>query len=204
MKMHSLTAILDSLESTNATLIIRNLKYDRVQKTSKGTYLFSHSASTNTLEAQLTFLQKLYADGRLSVTKQTNCGESNFSKPVAPKTSVAALVAEKMSEFENPPLQSKYRLSDEEAREMELLLKEVRPMNFTKSKQLSNYIVHSKLGYKYPTISGVARMSDGEREWDFDGGFPREIYKIVCQELNLRNQGSKSWVVGFSSFGAMK
>ncbi|EGR1892436.1 hypothetical protein D3O61_12440 [Vibrio vulnificus] len=198
--MQSLTTILDSLESTNTTLTIRNLTYDRVKKTPKGTYLFTHSTSTNTLEAQLTFLQKLYADGRLYVTKQTNCEEPNLSKPITHKTSLAALVAEKMSEFENLPLQSKYRLSDEEAREMELLVKEMRPYHFRTSKELSNHIVVNKLGNRYPTISGIAKMTNGYDVWNFDGGFPSGIYKIICNELGLRNQGTEARIVGFTSY----
>ncbi|EKF9740239.1 hypothetical protein [Vibrio cholerae] len=200
MKMQSLRAIFDSLESTNTVLTIRNLTYDRVQKTPKGTYLFTHSTSTNTLEAQFTFLQKLYADGRLSVTKQTNYGESNYSKLVILKTSLAALVAEKMSEFKTLPLQSKYRLSDEEAREMELLLKEMRPYHFRTSKELSSHIVVNQLGNRYPTISGIAKMTNGYDVWNFDGGFPPGIYKIICNELGLRNQGTEARIVGFTSY----
>ena len=37
-------------------------------------------------------------------------------------------------------------------------------------------------------------------EWDFPGGFPRNIYKIICEELKLRNQGTDARPVKFTSF----
>lgn len=97
-----------------------------------------------------------------------------------------------------------YGLSSDETMEFEELLREMRPMNFVSSKQLSKHIVKHKLGNKYQNISGIARMSNGEREWNFEGGFPPEIYKIICQELDLCNQGTRSRVVSFSSFASLK
>ncbi|MEH2268274.1 MAG: hypothetical protein V7K68_07555, partial [Nostoc sp.] len=84
--------------------------------------------------------------------------------------------------------------------ELERLLVEMRPLNFTQSKQLSAYIVKHQLGYRYPNISGIVRMEEEGREWDFHGGFPTDIYKIVCQELNLDNQGTTARPIKFTPF----
>ncbi|MBN3947371.1 MAG: cold shock domain-containing protein [Nostoc sp. NMS7] len=83
-----------------------------------------------------------------------------------------------------------YGLKKPEADELHQLLTEMRPLNFTRSNQLSVYIVKHQLGYKYQYISGILRMRNADREWDFHGGFPPRIYKIICEELRLGNQGS--------------
>ncbi|MGR5318506.1 hypothetical protein [Vibrio sp. DNB22_19_1] len=203
--MNQLTKLLISLEQQRITLKIRGLLYNKVDKTPKNTYIFTHSDSSDRFEAQLSFLDTLFQDGRLFDPKNHHVSNNlNHSKINAIACSVSNPLISKVMNSAITAIQTKHKLSLEEATEMDALLCQMRPMNFRTSKQLSNYIVQHKLGYKYPTISGVARMSNGDREWDFDGGFPREIYKIVCQELDLRNQGSRSWVVGFSSFGSMK
>ncbi|AFZ42827.1 Cold-shock protein DNA-binding protein [Halothece sp. PCC 7418] len=93
-----------------------------------------------------------------------------------------------------------YDLEESEARELYQLLTEMCPLNFTHSKQLSNYIVQHKLGYKYPNISGIVRMEAAGREWDFHGGFPTSIYRIICQELNLDNQRTPARPIRFTPF----
>lgn len=90
--------------------------------------------------------------------------------------------------------------SKEEADELERLLAEMRPLNFKYSKQLSAYIVKYQLGYKYQNISGIVTMEGEGREWDFHGGFPTDIYKIICQELNLDNQGTTAKPIKFKPF----
>ena len=70
------------------------------------------------------------------------------------------------------------READEERRreariELLLLLKELRPLKFKYSNQLSDYIVKNQLGYRYPNISGIVRMAEKGREWDFEGGFSK-------------------------------
>lgn len=97
-------------------------------------------------------------------------------------------------------LQVKYDLTQQDAKELHELLAEMRPLNFRYSKQLSQYIVANRLGRKYPNIAGIARMSDGVDRWDFDGGFPTHIYRIICTELCLQSQGSNAHVIGFSSY----
>lgn len=76
----------------------------------------------------------------------------------------------------------------------------MRPLDFTHSKQLSAYIVKYKLGYRYPNISGIVRMEESGTEWDFQGGFPPDTYKIICKELNLYNQGTSARSVKFTPF----
>ncbi|WP_123777520.1 hypothetical protein [Vibrio rhodolitus] len=203
--MNQLTKLLASLEQQKVTLNIRGLLYNKVDKTPKNTYIFTHSDSLDRLEAQLSFLDKLFQDDRLfdpsSKNVRNNSYQSNinFIGRLASKSKINIVTNSAIT-----TIQTKHKLSIEEATEMEALLCQMRPMNFRTSKQLSNYIVQHKLGNKYPTISGIARMTNGYDEWNFDGGFPPEIYKIICRELQLSNQGTNSWIVGFSSFGSMK
>jgi cold shock CspA family protein len=87
-----------------------------------------------------------------------------------------------------------------EADELEQLLAKMRPLNFKRSKQLSKYIVEHQLGYRYPNISGIVRMESEGTEWDFHGGFPPDIYKIICIELKLDNQRTIARPIGFIPF----
>lgn len=91
-------------------------------------------------------------------------------------------------------------LEKTKADELNQLLVEMRPLGFTHSKQLSNYIVRHQLGYRYPNISGIVIMADGGTEWEFPGGFPPEIYRIICIELDLDNQRTSARPVRFTPF----
>ena len=93
-----------------------------------------------------------------------------------------------------------HNLKKAEADELEQLLAEMRPLNFTHSKQLSAYIVKHQLGYRYPNISGIVRMEEAGTEWDFHGGFSPDIYKFICMELNLDNQRTSARPVVFTPF----
>jgi cold shock CspA family protein len=84
--------------------------------------------------------------------------------------------------------------------ELLLLLKELRPLKFKYSKELSDYIVKNQLGYRYPNISGIVTMEDGGTRWLFPGGFPREIFTIICKELRLANQRTSARAIHFESF----
>jgi cold shock CspA family protein len=84
--------------------------------------------------------------------------------------------------------------------ELLLLLKELRPLKFKYSNQLSDYIVKNQLGYRYPNISGIVRMAEEGREWDFEGGFSKEVYKIICEKLGLANQGTRAIATKFTSY----
>ncbi|BAW95524.1 hypothetical protein NIES970_04320 [[Synechococcus] sp. NIES-970] len=93
-----------------------------------------------------------------------------------------------------------FDLTEPEARELEHLLLEMRPLGFKFSADLSKYIVRKHLGYKYQHISGILRMSGHGSEWDFDGGFPPRIYKIICEELDLDNWHTEAVPVKFTPF----
>lgn len=94
----------------------------------------------------------------------------------------------------------KYNLIEVEADELNQLLGEIRRLNFTHSSQLSVYIMKNNLGYQYRNISGILRMESEGNEWNFHGGFPPDIYKIICKELDLSNQGTTARAVGFTPF----
>lgn len=98
----------------------------------------------------------------------------------------------------------KYSLSYREAYELVNLISEITPLGFTHSSQLSNHIKDHQLGYKYPNISGIVTMQREDREWDFKGGFPKNIYRILCKELNLDGRNSDARAVGFISYSDME
>ena len=93
-----------------------------------------------------------------------------------------------------------HRLHTTMAYELYRLLKELGPLGFTHSTDLSAYIRNNKLGRRYPTISGIVTMEDGGTAWEFTGGFPPAIYTIICQELRLRNQGTSARAIHFKPF----
>lgn len=97
---------------------------------------------------------------------------------------------EALRENEIGRITKEHKLIKPEADELEQLLAQMRPLNFTYSNQLSAYIVNNRLGYKYQHISGILKMRNADKEWDFNGGFPPRIYKIICEELRLHNQGT--------------
>lgn len=96
---------------------------------------------------------------------------------------------------------------EEQRREHELkkaeykaLLEEVRPLGFTKSSQVSNYIRDNNLEQKYGLISGNLQMERGGDTWNFNGGIDPEYYKRLCIELGLENNNSGSSVRDFSPY----
>ena len=95
----------------------------------------------------------------------------------------------------------KYKLkSKAEADELAQLLAEMRPLNFTYRDELSKYIIENQLSYRYPNISGIVRMKEGDIEWNFLGGFSQDIYRIISQKLNLCDRGTNARAIGFTSF----
>ena len=92
------------------------------------------------------------------------------------------------------------RLHTTMAYELYRLLKELGPLGFTHSSDLSRHIRRNELGYRYPNISGIVTMEDGGTRWLFPGGFPPAIYTIICQELRLRNQGTSARAIHFKPF----
>lgn len=97
-------------------------------------------------------------------------------------------------------LAARHELEEADANELHRLLTDMRQLHFADSGQLSAYIVQHRLGYKYPNISGIVRMREGGTEWDFHGGFPPNIYRIICEELRLDDRGTPAKPVGFKPF----
>lgn len=87
-----------------------------------------------------------------------------------------------------------------EAKEFSALVREIDGLGFTRSSEVSQYIVRNKLGQKYPHISGVVTMRAQGRDWEFVGGFPSHIYARLCQQLGLTSNGSYAQVVRFKPF----
>ena len=102
--------------------------------------------------------------------------------------------------FSAKNLATKYLLDQVKSEELLLLIKDMKDRCFTFSAELSNYITSNKLGYKYPNIAGTLTMTNDSREWDLDGGFPSDIYRIVCKELKLIDKGTSARPVGFKSY----
>lgn len=90
-----------------------------------------------------------------------------------------------------------------ESQEFSSLTREIQALGFSRSAEVSQYIVRNKLGQKYPHISGVVTMRSEGRDWRFVGGFPSHIYAQLCQALNLNSNGSYAKVVHFEPFALM-
>jgi len=87
-----------------------------------------------------------------------------------------------------------------EEEEFRKLVEEMSAIGFTRSSQVSKYIVTKKLGHKYKHISGLLEMEMDGHVWDFDGGFPKDIYARLCKEMGLSNQGSDAVVRKFTPY----
>ena len=106
------------------------------------------------------------------------------------KAEEQARIAREEQRRENEPKEAEYKA----------LLEEVRPLGFTKSSQVSNYIRENNLKQKYWRISGYLEMNRLFDNWIFDGGIDPEYYKRLCIELRLENNNSRSSVRGFSPY----
>ncbi len=92
---------------------------------------------------------------------------------------------------------SQERVEEEEFRQ---LVAEILALRFTQSKQVSAYIVRNRLGHKYKHISGILQMELGGNVWNFNGGFPPNIYARLCDALGLGNQGSRAVPLAFTPY----
>lgn len=100
----------------------------------------------------------------------------------------------------SPELAKRHRLSQVEVEELSMLLKDMKYKGFIYSSELSSYIKQHNLGSKYPNVSGIVTMQNLSDTWDFNGGFPRNIYRIVCQELGLVDKGTSAKAIDFLSY----
>ncbi|MFN5924413.1 MAG: hypothetical protein ACK466_11585, partial [Pseudanabaena sp.] len=87
-----------------------------------------------------------------------------------------------------------------EEEEFRQLVEEISALRFTQSKQVSAYIVRNRLGHKYKHISGILQMELGGEVWNFNGGFPPNIYARLCDALGLGNQGSRAVPLAFTPY----
>ncbi len=110
------------------------------------------------------------------------------------------LKSQDLDQFSIIELAKRHSLSQVEIEELSTLLKDMKSKNFVYSNELSKYIKHYNLGSKYPNISGIVKMQNSSDTWDFDGGFPRNIYRIICQELSLVDQGTSAKAIDFLSY----
>lgn len=118
------------------------------------------------------------------------------------------LAEQERKRIEKEQAEEQARIAREEQRrenelkeaEYKALLEEVRPLGFTKSSQVSNYIREHNLKQKYGRISGYLEMNRLFDNWIFDGGINPEYYKRLCIDLGLENNNSGSIVRGFSPY----
>lgn len=146
--------------------------------------------------------KKIPQDLSFSILDKYSANLIDSEKSFDPLKGLNSIVEE--NSFSVKSLAFRYSLSSVKSEELSLLLEEMIEKNFTISSELSNYITSNKLGYKYPNIAGIVTMSDNEREWDFNGGFPPDIYRIICKELNLTDKGTSARAVGFKSYQESK
>ncbi len=113
---------------------------------------------------------------------------------------VADLVNELSLKRERREIEEQKTQEEIEEKEFEQLVSEMRSLGLTESKMVSWYITNNRLGHKYKNISGIVKMEQDGTSWEFKGGFPPKIYARLCEELGLRNQGTRARVIGFKPF----
>ena len=85
-------------------------------------------------------------------------------------------------------------------KQIEELVAFFKPMRFSKSSQLSNYIVKHQLGYKYPDLCGYLELSNDYDTWEFEGAIAPNYYAEICYRLELDNENSDSIPQSFESY----
>lgn len=76
-------------------------------------------------------------------------------------------------------IQKRKELEEIQNHEFEQLVTEIKTLNFSRTAQVSDYIVKNRLGHKYRNISGVLEMKNGTDTWNFNGGFPPQNLRKV-------------------------
>lgn len=76
--------------------------------------------------------------------------------------------------------------------------------DFKYSSEASRYIIDNKLGYKYRHISGhlTFKSLSGE-EWILKGGFPENIFSMLCCALGLQDNNTSAEPEEFISFAEL-
>lgn len=108
--------------------------------------------------------------------------------------------AKEQAELEAAEWKEMLQMHRAQEAEFQQLVAEIAPLGFTRSNQVSAYIMEKRLGHKYKNISGIVTMEMDGTTWNYRGGFPPNIYAKLCSALHLGNQGSSAQVIGFTSF----
>jgi len=101
-------------------------------------------------------------------------------------------------------LAAEFQRSKIEEREFGELVSELKPLGFTHSSHVSNYIKKNNLGNKYRHISGILHMEKDGENWAYSGGIQPKYYARLCDELDLSNKGSGAVPTSFESFESIK
>ena len=102
--------------------------------------------------------------------------------------------------FDTSKVKIENKLLKEKEAEFDALVKEMRPLGFTQSAQVSEYIVKNKLCMKYKHLSGYLAMENDGSQYVFVGGIEDKYYARLCCALGLGNRESGARVIGFTSF----
>ncbi len=160
-------------------------------------------------EFTISILEK-YSSNLINSNKIFTNPVLNSSKPVKPLKGIFKKAYQrhpiivKSNDYCAKTLATRHSLSTIDSDELSSILIDMSGKGFKLSSQLSKYITSNKLGNKYPNIAGIVTMSNDEKEWDFDGGFPTNIYRIICQELDLTDKGTRSKAIKFTSYQERK
>ena len=144
------------------------------------------------------FQEYLEEQERIRIEKEKAEEQARIAREKAEEQ--ARIAREKAEEQARIAREEQRRENELKEAEYKALLEEVRPLGFTKSSQVSNYIRGNNLKQKYGLISGHLQMERGFDTWNFDGGIDPEYYKRLCIELGLENNNSGSSVRGFSPY----
>lgn len=117
----------------------------------------------------------------------------------------------KVSAFSGIRVQNYYRnqvtekysiyLDDHELSEFRKLLEYSSRKNLRSSSELSNLIANDEnIKNKFSNLTGLIQMRDSTNTWIFNGGISPKIYKFICDELKLENNGSQAIPSGFQSY----
>ncbi|HMO04413.1 MAG TPA: hypothetical protein PKE33_07325 [Kiritimatiellia bacterium] len=164
----------------------------------KATYGFLEPDEASQLSILLKLLgaEKLKRKEELEEAEKLRIEEADLLRWQKQYKSERAVEAAKHKEYTDRMAAQK-KIEDDEFKQ---LLNEISAMHFTRSSEVSEYIVRNKLGSKYKHISGILEMDLHGRRWNFNGGFSPEVYARLCEALGLGNQGSQSTPVSFTPY----
>ena len=132
--------------------------------------------------------------------------EDLISRKVAAKTQDTPAAPEIIAGGAQPSMQqtrmvvTKPNTAIAREQEFQALVAEIRQVGFTRSVDVSRYIVRHRLGYKYRNISGILTMERNGEQWVLPGGFPKDVFARLCATLGLAHKGTESVPIDFVPF----